>query len=118
MGLAVASDVGIAAQTLALAVMLHGRRMVSLASLDYAEMGRCLTAAVGGGAAAWGAARAMEAVAHWLRAQGFLWAGHARGTDAVMVIAGCAVWLAVAKWALEKTGSALPRITMKRLGLA
>jgi putative peptidoglycan lipid II flippase len=118
MGLAAASDVGIAAQTLVLAAMLHSRRMVSLASLDYAEMGRCLTAALGGGVAAWAAARAMEALAHWLRAQGFLWAGHVRVTDAAMVIAGCVVWLAVVKWALEKMGSALPRVAMKRLGLA
>jgi len=117
MGLAMASDLGIAAQTIALAVMLHGRRMVSLASLDYAEMGRCVIAAVGGGVAAWGAARAVAALAHWLRAHGAMWAGHARTADAAMVIAGCVVWLAVAKWALEKTGSALPRVTLKRLGL-
>jgi putative peptidoglycan lipid II flippase len=44
-GLAVASDLGIALQTVVLAVLLHQRRMVSLASLDYAEMGRCLLAA-------------------------------------------------------------------------
>ena len=73
---------------------------------------------MGGGAGAWGAARAMAALAHWLRAQGFLWAGHARGADTAMVVAGCVVWIAVAKWALEKTGSALPRVAMKRLGLA
>ena len=52
-GLALASDIGIALQTLTIAVLLHKRRMVSLASLDYAEMGRCLLAALAGGAAAW-----------------------------------------------------------------
>ena len=52
-GLALASDVGIALQTLTIAVLLHQRRMVSLASLDYAEMGRCLLAALAGGATAW-----------------------------------------------------------------
>jgi hypothetical protein len=31
---------------LTIAVLLHQRRMVSLASLDYAEMGRCLLAGV------------------------------------------------------------------------
>jgi hypothetical protein len=46
MGLAIASDLGIALQTVTIAVLLHQRRMVSLASLDYAEMGRCLLAAV------------------------------------------------------------------------
>ena len=39
MGLAIASDIGIAMQTLTIAVLLHQRRMVSLASLDYAGAG-------------------------------------------------------------------------------
>ena len=50
-GLALASDAGIAMQTLTIALLLHQRRMVSLASLDYAEMGRCLLAALTAGAA-------------------------------------------------------------------
>ena len=54
MGLAVASDVGITLQTLVLAFLLHQRRMVSLVSLDYRELGRCLVAAVAAGGAAWG----------------------------------------------------------------
>ena len=48
-GPGLASDIGIAMQTLTIAVLLHQRRMVSLASLDYAEMGRCLLAALAGG---------------------------------------------------------------------
>ena len=55
MGLAIASDIGIALQTVTIAVLLHQRRMVSLASLDYAELGRCLLAALAGGAAVWAA---------------------------------------------------------------
>jgi len=54
MGLAVASNLGIALQTVTLAVLLHSRRMVSLASIDYAEMGRCLLAGGAGGGAVWG----------------------------------------------------------------
>jgi len=27
------------------------------------------------------------------------------------------LWIVVAKWTLEKTGSALPKVAMKRLGL-
>ena len=42
MGLAFASDIGIAMQTLTIAGLLHQRHMVSLASLDYREMARCL----------------------------------------------------------------------------
>ena len=50
MGLAIASDIGIAIQTLTIALMLHQKHMVSLASLDFAEMGRCLIAALVSGA--------------------------------------------------------------------
>ena len=53
MGLAIASDIGIALQTVSLALLLHGRRMVSLASLDFKEMGRCLLAGLASGGAVW-----------------------------------------------------------------
>ena len=45
-GLAVASDVGILAHTVALAVLLHRARLVSIATLDYAELVRTTVAAV------------------------------------------------------------------------
>jgi putative peptidoglycan lipid II flippase len=115
MGLAMASDIGIAMQTLLIALLLHQRRMVSLASLEYAEMGRCLLAGVAGGGAvallAWGFA--------WTRAhQGAVyWAHHSRAADAAILAAGTLVWLLLVTVVLEKTGSALPRVTMKRLGL-
>jgi putative peptidoglycan lipid II flippase len=112
-GLALASDAGIALQTLTIALLLHQRRMVSLADLDYAEMGRCLLAALTAGAAtgllAWGLAAlslrlpAMAALRH--------------STDAVILAAGIAVWIMIVKWILEKSGSALPRIALRRLGL-
>jgi len=116
-GLALASDLGIALQTVSIAVLLHQRRMVSLASLDFAEMGRCLLAALTGGAAtgllAWGLAvlaRHLPAVTvlHYAR----YW------IDAVILFAGIAVWALVVKWTLENSGSALPRVAMRRLGLA
>jgi putative peptidoglycan lipid II flippase len=111
MGLAFASDLGIALQTCTIAVLLHKRRMVSLASLDYAEMGRCLLAALVGGAVTWLLARAMAGM--------FAHMGHsARLGDLVILLAGMALWTAIAKWTLEKTGSALPKVAMKRLGLA
>ncbi len=53
MGLAIASNIGIAMQTVTIALLLHKRRMVSLASLDYAELGRCLLAALASGALVW-----------------------------------------------------------------
>jgi putative peptidoglycan lipid II flippase len=114
-GLAVASDIGIAMQTLTIAVLLHKRRMVSLASLDFVEMGRCLLGAIAGGAAAWLLAWVLAAAFHQLPA--FAQLRHARyWDDAVILIAGVAVWILIAKWVLEKAGSALPRVALRRLG--
>ena len=45
-GLAIASDLGILAHTVALAILLHRARLVSLASLDYPELARAALAAV------------------------------------------------------------------------
>ena len=113
MGLAVASDVGIALQTVTVAVLLHKRRMVSLASLDYAELGRCLLAALASGAAVW-------VVFEWLGAMlGRLLWSHApvpiRWVDLAVLVSGTLLWLVVTLWVLEKTGSALPRVVMTRL---
>ncbi len=110
-GLAVASDLGIALQTIVLAVLLHQRRMVSLASLDYTEMGRCLLASVVSGAGVgvlfWWlgglAHKAMPGQVYWV--------------DLAVLAVGMVMWSAIAKWVLERTGSALPRVAMKRLGL-
>jgi putative peptidoglycan lipid II flippase len=110
-GLAVASDVGIALQTVSLAVLLHQRRMVSLASLDYAELGRCLLAGVGSGVGVWVLFGALGRVLHRISPGQIYW------TDLTVLLAGTALWVVVVKWVLEKSGSALPRVTMKRLGL-
>ena len=115
MGLAMASDAGIAMQTLLIALLLHQRRMVSLASLDYAEMGRCLLAGLAGGGAA-----ALPALGlAWMRAhnEGAPWAHYARPADAAILAVGTLLWLLLVKLVLEKSGSALPRTAMKRLGL-
>jgi putative peptidoglycan lipid II flippase len=114
-GLAFASDIGIAMQTLLIAVLLHKRRMVSLAGLDFPEMGRCLLAALAAGGAvavlAWGFAALFG---HWHS----LPSRHmVRLEDLTTLVAGTALWLALVKWMLEKTGSALPRVARKRLGL-
>ena len=115
MGLAIASNIGIALQTGTIAVLLHQRRMVSLASLDFAEMGRCLLTALASGAGVW-------AIVWGLRGLfGYLGWSHLpaqiRWTDLALLVAGTVVWVAIAEWILERTGSALPRVTMKRLGL-
>jgi hypothetical protein len=43
--------------------------------------------------------------------------GHTQWIDLAVLLAGTALWLAIAKWVLEKSGSALPRVALKRLGL-
>ena len=106
-GLAMASDIGIALQTLTLAVLLHKRRMVSLASLDYRELGRCLIAGAAGGGAAWAAVVALGRVPHV----------HTRWVDVLDLATGMGIWLVVAGLLLRRTGSALPRTVVKRLGL-
>ncbi|MGB7546736.1 MAG: murein biosynthesis integral membrane protein MurJ [Terracidiphilus sp.] len=116
MGLAAASDIGIAMQTLTIAVLLHRRHMVSLAGLDYAELGRCLLAGVASGAGVW-------AVFSWLGGLVVrLWGAHlpaqSRWTELAVVLAGTVVWVAMADWILMKAGSALPRVARARLGLA
>jgi putative peptidoglycan lipid II flippase len=115
-GLALASDIGIALQTLTIAVLLHKRRMVSLASLDYAEMGRCLLAAVAGGAAAWLLAWGPGGLFHHLPGIALLHHAHYYA-DAAILIAGGVLWTVMAKWILEKAGSALPKVAMRWLGM-
>jgi putative peptidoglycan lipid II flippase len=110
-GLALASDAGIALQAASLAVLLHQRRMVSLASLDYAEIGRCLLAALAGGVAVglsfgWLSGVLLHALP-----------GQSRWIDVAVLVAGSVLWLAIVKVVLEKAGSALPRVTMQRLGV-
>jgi putative peptidoglycan lipid II flippase len=114
MGLAFASDIGIAMQTLAIAGLLHQRHMVSLASLDYRELGRCLAAALTGGAITW-------IVFSWMAGaliQRMHLAAHSRLNDLVALAAGGLLWGAISLWVLGRTGSALPKVMMKRLRLA
>ncbi len=115
MGLAVASDIGITLQAGTIAVLLHQRRMVSIASLDYAEMGRCLLAGLAGGGAVWVGIVALRNMLAHLPATPFT--RNLRLIDLVIVAAGSTIWLFAAKWVLEKTGSALPRVARKRLRL-
>jgi putative peptidoglycan lipid II flippase len=116
MGLAVASDFGIDLQTLTIAFLLHNRRMVSLGSLDYRELGRCLLAATASLAAVSVVFDGLGGIlGHGFEAH---LAAHGRWTDLAMLLTGTALWLVIAGWVLEKAGSALPIIARKRLGLA
>jgi putative peptidoglycan lipid II flippase len=114
-GLALASNLGIVLQTLTIAALLHKRHMVSLASLDFAELGRCLLAGLVAGATVWVMVYGASRAALHLH---FVGLHNQRLLDAAMLIVGGALWLAVTKWVLEAAGSALPRVAMKRLHLA
>ncbi len=115
-GLALASDAGILLQAVTLALLLHKRRMVSLANLDYVEMGRCVLASIASGAAAWLLAWGMRSgIGHLPNLH---WLHHARWNDAAILIAGSLLWALITKLILEKTGSALPGVAMKKLRLA
>jgi putative peptidoglycan lipid II flippase len=88
--------------------------MVSLASLDFKEMGRCLLAGCAGGAAAWFVAWSLHAGLCHLPSLTDL--HHARSiADAMILIAGTAAWTAIAAWILEISGSALPSVAKRRL---
>jgi len=56
-GLAIASDVGIVANTVAAAVLLHRRKLVSLWNLPWAELGKALLVAAVAGALSWSVVR-------------------------------------------------------------
>jgi putative peptidoglycan lipid II flippase len=56
-GLAIASDVGIVANTVVAAVLLHRRKLVSLRDLPWLELGKTLVVAVFAGGISWSVAR-------------------------------------------------------------
>ena len=115
MGLAAASDFGITLQTITIAVLLHKRRMVSLASLDMPELGRCLVAGLAAGAVAWASVWAML---HLVAKLPLELPHRAQCVNAVVLLVAFSLWLMVARATLEATGSALPRAILKKLRLA
>jgi putative peptidoglycan lipid II flippase len=101
MGLAIASDIGILVQTAALALLLHRKRLVSLAHLEFGELGRALLAALVAFAATAVAAHLLPPVST-----------HAR--DLVTIAAASVVWIAAAALTLFATGSKLPAQILRR----
>ena len=101
-GLVVASNVGILAQTLVLAGMLHYAGLVRLNGLGWAEMARSLAAACVAGAVS-------TAVLHAIPMdRGFRF-------DVLVLAAGTLAWLLVGWAALHITGSSLPGEVKHRL---
>ncbi|HEY0795097.1 MAG TPA: lipid II flippase MurJ [Acidisarcina sp.] len=99
-GLAIASDIGIGVQTLALAVMLERRRMVALLGLEYVELARSALAAVlalGG----------IYLLRHFMAPDG-------RWGDVLLIAAGTAVWLLIVVAVLRLSRSSLPQQLLAR----
>lgn len=100
-GLAVASDIGILAQTASLAIPLHRKRLVSLAHLEFAELGRALLAA-------------LVAYAATVTAAHFLPPVSTHPKDILTIAAASVAWAAAAGAALIMTGSKLPAQVFRR----
>lgn len=103
-GLALASDIGIIANTVVLALLLHRKGLVPMSSLPWRELGKALVTAVLAGAAAFFAARAIPV--HGSRLADFESLGMATLTWAAGVAAG--LWI---------TRSELPRHLLRRRSL-
>jgi putative peptidoglycan lipid II flippase len=100
-GLAMASDVGILIQTVTLAVLLHRRRMVSLAELEFPELARSLGAALVAFAALLAIRHAFPTTSRWY--------------ELALLIASGAIWIAICGGVLKATGSALPDQLLRRV---
>ena len=100
-GLAVASDIGILAQTASLAILLHRKRLVSLLHLEFGELGRALLAAVVALGAAAGVVRLMPTVSTHMG-------------DALVIAIGSIVWAVATGGVLIATKSTLPAQILRR----
>jgi len=100
-GLAIASDIGIFIQTAALGILLHRKRLVSFAHLEFGELGRALLAAV----IAYGAT---ATAAH------FLPPVSTHHKDMLTIAAASTAWAAAAGLTLLATGSRLPAQIFRR----
>lgn len=100
-GLAIASDLGIALQTGALAVLLHRERLVSLLHLEGWEIARA-------GIAALFAAVAVGFVVYRMPS------AHTHTADTGIIAVGTVIWAGVAYILLRLTGSKLPSQVLRR----
>ena len=100
-GLALASDLGILAQTATLAILLHKKRLVSLAHLEFRELWRAALAAGVAGAAAGALVRHLPDTS-------------THAGDLAIIAAGTVIW-AISAWVcLQLIGSTLPAQILRR----
>ncbi len=105
-GLAIASDLGIAANTIVLAVLLSRARLARLSGVHWGEVARALAAAV--------AAGALAKAAVWLLAR-WLVGLPAMAADLLFITLGTLLWFAIGWLVLRVTGSSLPQEIALRL---
>ncbi|MBS1820723.1 MAG: murein biosynthesis integral membrane protein MurJ [Acidobacteria bacterium] len=101
-GLTIASDIGIAVQTLTLAFLLHRRRRVPLSGLEVGEFGRTLLAACFALGGAWATVR-------------YVHLPHSHIADFIVIALGTVAWAAASALVLGLTGSQLLRQLRARL---
>ena len=101
LGLAIASDVGITLQTATLAILLHRKRLVTFAHLEYPELARAFIAALLAFAATFALAHHLPPVATH------------RG-QLLIIAAGTTAWLLATLATLLTTGSKLPAQILRR----
>lgn len=103
-GLSIASDLGMLAYTVVLAILLHKKRLVSLAHLQWDELAKSTGAALLAGGATWLAVRHLGAPHGWSAWKQDLW----------VIAAGSVVWAAVSGGVLFASGSKLPQQLLNR----
>jgi putative peptidoglycan lipid II flippase len=94
-GLAVASDVGILIQTLTLVALLHRRRMVSFAELEFGEILRSIIAAAAG-------------YVGLIELRHLLPQSTSRLYELGLLAVACVAWVGISAVALKLMGSTLP----------
>ncbi len=100
-GLAIASNLAMIAQTTALAVLLHRKRLVSLTHVEYAELGRATLAGIS-------AAVAVGFVVYRMPV------ARSHIADLGVIAIGSFIWAAVSYTLLRLTGSKLPDQVLRR----
>jgi putative peptidoglycan lipid II flippase len=100
-GLAIASDIGILMQTLAMAVLLDRYKLVRMAGLQWLELGRSLVAGI-------------VSLAGLLALDHLLPHGHGRLAELLLLTLGSLLWIALSWAVLSLLGSQLPDTLLRR----
>lgn len=100
-GLAMASDLGILANTLALAIWLHRERLVSMSHLPWRELGKAVFTAIFAGVLSYGVAQAVKVTG-------------SRLSDVEALAMVSVTWAAAVAMGLWATGSELPASLRRR----